>query len=220
MLKYEDVLNDKEIISLINSIDSNKYMLNHSERHIFRVVDNVEKIAKQLKCDDKFINNLKIAAILHDVGNTIQRENHAEYSYEISKKYLDKKEIDEENKDRILNAIRKHSNGKNSKDLMQMILVVADKIDIDKSRMMKKAYLNDMDKNLVYINDIKLEITECDINLILNIEDGHFRDICIFLENWPKPIIETKRFAKFLNKNYHFIFNGKEEYFEEDIYNL
>ena len=91
MLKYEDVLNDKEIISLIESIKSDEYKLNHSKRHIFKVVENAENIAKQLNCDDKFINNVKIAALLHDVGMTVQRKNHAEYSYEISKEYLDKK---------------------------------------------------------------------------------------------------------------------------------
>ncbi len=43
-----------------------------------RVVENVEKISKQLNCDELFINNVKIAALLHDLGMTVKRENHAE----------------------------------------------------------------------------------------------------------------------------------------------
>ena len=220
MLKYEDVLNDKEVISLIDSINSDEYKLNHSKRHIFKVVEYAEDIAKQLNCDDKFINNVKIAALLHDVGMTVQRKNHAEYSYEISKKYLDKKDIDEEEKKEILNAIRKHSNAKDSNDLMQYIIVASDKIDIDKSRMMPKAYLSDINKNLVYINDAKLEITDNDVNFLLDVEDGHFKDICLFLEDWPKPVTEIKRFAKFLNKTPHFLFNDKEEVFDKDVFKI
>lgn len=220
MLKYEDVLNDKEVISLIDSINSDEYKLNHSKRHIFKVVEYAEDIAKQLNCDDKFINNVKIAALLHDVGLTVQRKNHAEYSYEISKKYLDKKDIDEEEKEEILNAIRKHSNAKDSNDLMQYIIVASDKIDIDKSRMMPKAYLSDINKNLVYINDAKLEITDNDVNFLLDVEDGHFKDICLFLEDWPKPVTEIKRFAKFLNKTPHFLFNDKEEVFDKDVFKI
>ena len=220
MLKYEDVLNDKEVISLIDSINSDEYKLNHSKRHIFKVVEYAEDIAKQLNCDDKFINNVKIAALLHDVGMTVQRKNHAEYSYEISKKYIDKKDIDEEEKEEILNAIRKHSNAKDSNDLMQYIIVASDKIDIDKSRMMPKAYLSDINKNLVYINDVKLEITDNDVNFLFDVEDGHFKDICIFLEDWPKPVTEIKRFAKFLNKTPHFLFNDKEEVFDKEIFKI
>lgn len=220
MLKYEDVLNDKEVISLIDSINSDEYKLNHSKRHIFKVVEYAEDIAKQLNCDDKFINHVKIAALLHDVGMTVQRKNHAEYSYEISKKYLDKKDIDEEEKKEILNAIRKHSNAKDSNDLMQYIIVASDKIDIDKSRMMPKAYLSDINKNLEYINDVKLEITDNDVNFLLDVEDGHFKDICLFLEDWPKPVTEIKRFAKFLNKTPHFLFNDKEEVFDKDVFKI
>lgn len=220
MLKYEDVLNDKEIISLIESIKSDEYKLNHSKRHIFKVVENAENIAKQLNCDDKFINNVKIAALLHDVGMTVQRKNHAEYSYEIAKEYLDKKDINAEEKQEILNAIRKHSTAKDSNDLMQQIIVASDKIDIDKSRMMPKAYFSDINKNLVYINDVRLEITDSSVNYIFNIEDGHFKDICLFFEDWPKPVKEIKRFAKFLDKTPHFIFNDKEEVFDEEIYKI
>ena len=102
MLKYEDVLEDKYINSLINSIKSDPYLLNHSSRHIYKVVENVEKISKQLNCDNIFINNIKIAALLHDVGMTVQRKDHAHYSYEIAKKYLDKQNINEKDKNAIM----------------------------------------------------------------------------------------------------------------------
>ena len=220
MLKYEDVLNDKEINSLIDSIHSEPYMLNHSKRHIFKVIEYSENIARQLGCDDKFINNLKIAALLHDVGMTVQRKNHAQYSYEISKKYLDSKEINNLDKDEILYAIKKHSNAKESTSLMHQILVVADKMDIDKTRMMPKAYLNEYDKNLMYINKVEILIDEKGFNMKFNIKEGHFKDICKFLENWPKPITEIKRVAKLLGRDYHFIFNDKEEIFNNDIYEI
>lgn len=220
MLKYEDVLKDKEINSLIDSICSDPYMLNHSRRHIFKVIEYCENIARQLECDDKFINNLKIAALLHDVGMTVQRENHAQYSYEISKKYLDNKEINDIDRDEILYAIKKHSNAKGSTSLMHQILVVADKMDIDKTRMMPKAYLNDYDKNLMYINNVELIIDEKNFNMKFDIEEGHFKDICKFLENWPKPITEIKRVAKLLGRDYHFIFNEKEEIFDNNIYEV
>ncbi len=59
-----------------------------------------------------------------------------------------------------------------------------------------------------------------EINVLVDIDESHFDDICIFLDGWPKPIIEIKYFAKFVNKKLHFIFNNEEKYFTKDIYNI
>lgn len=67
--------------------------------------------------------DLTIAAWLHDIGQTISRENHAEHSLEIAKNHF---EINKRIEDCILN----HGNGKSPETEEGKILQVADKLSV------------------------------------------------------------------------------------------
>lgn len=67
--------------------------------------------------------DLVIAAWLHDIGQKISRDNHAEHSVEIVKKDFEINEI-------IQDCILNHGNGKNPETREGRILQVADKLSV------------------------------------------------------------------------------------------
>ena len=126
-----------------NPIISNKYQLiaenekqggyaTHDLSHINRVINYCEKIAKLLNLSDEDIAGIKIAALLHDIGNAQGgKGGHAERSHIWAKNYIDN--------EKILLAIKEHS-GEGS-DVYGKILAFADKIDICKERILPEGLL-------------------------------------------------------------------------------
>lgn len=118
-----------------------------------------EKILKALKYDDDFINETKIAAILHDTGCIEGKENHAYRSYEFAKKYLKEKNIVLKNGPLVLEVIKNHSDGFTTDNIIQLVIILADKIDIKKSRISEFGRQVEGNRQYQYINDIQFKIT-------------------------------------------------------------
>jgi len=133
---YTKMTNDSIITNEYQIIVGNEKLggyATHDLSHINRVISYCEKIAKLLKLNDRDIAGIKIAALLHDIGNAQGgKGGHAERSYEWSKNYL--KEVDDETREKILYAIRDHSGDGN--DIYGKILAFADKIDICDKRIL------------------------------------------------------------------------------------
>jgi HD superfamily phosphodiesterase len=80
------------------------------------------------------IYTLQTAALLHDIGNVVQRERHGEIGAEIVKSIFDNVESFSKcgiNKDRLAGIIAEHSNKENEsdRDLISVILKDADVLD-------------------------------------------------------------------------------------------
>lgn len=120
------LLNNQAILNYYQLGDENQlYHAEHNLNHALRVMNFCQTIATQLKLPATDIENICIAALLHDIGaSKFGKNNHAERSYEIAQNYT--------NNSKILNAIRYHSNGHPSD--YGLILTLADKLDICANR--------------------------------------------------------------------------------------
>ena len=94
MSRFEKIANDKEIIRIYNEIskfeDLDKGWAYHNLEHVNNVANLVGVLLKKLGYSDNFIEEAKIAAILHDIGALNGKKNHALKSYNFSKMYLKK----------------------------------------------------------------------------------------------------------------------------------
>ena len=160
---YNKIKNDKEIIEIYSKIhkyeDAENGYAYHDYNHVNNVANYCEKILKALKYDDDFINEAKIAAILHDTGCIEGKENHAYRSYEFAKKYLKEKNIVLKNESLVLEAIKNHSDGFMTDNIIQLVIILADKIDIKKSRISEFGRQVEGNRQYQYINDIQFKIT-------------------------------------------------------------
>lgn len=210
MFLYEDLIKDKNIVSIYDKIDKEdkKPWALHGMQHINNVVKITEDILTQLKCSDDVIECGKISAYLHDVGMIDGKENHAENSAKFVKDYLINKDLSEEQKNIIVNAIKNHSNYQKDTDLISSVLIFADKIDVDKTRLGKEGYNVEGLKELAYVDKIEFVINKtlkvffkCSSNFNKeNFENFYF---C------KKIFIAIKQFSEYLKKDYKVFINNK-----------
>ncbi|MDD4188103.1 MAG: HD domain-containing protein [Bacilli bacterium] len=186
---YEKILNDNYILNLYNKIsiyeENEKGWAHHNLQHAINVAEMIELILMGLFYNKVFIENAKIAALLHDIGCINGKENHPAKSELMAKEYFKKKNIKLKYEKEVLSAIKNHSAGFDENNLMTICLIFCDKIDIKKTRVAKEGYNVVGMRQLQYIDDINIfinqDIIKIDfiINDLLNLkelEDFYFTD--------------------------------------------
>ena len=81
-MTYKTIKNNVEINSMIKKGNENLGELgftDHSKVHCLMVVEQAARILKKLGYSQKQVELAKIAAYMHDIGNVVNRINHAEY---------------------------------------------------------------------------------------------------------------------------------------------
>lgn len=169
MNKFNKIANDKTIINIYNKIsefeDLDKVWAHHNLEHTQNVAKLVESLLKRLDYEESFIEEAKIAAILHDTGAIEGKRNHALRSYNFAKKYIKDNNIILENKDLVLDAIKIHSDGFDSDNIIALTLILSDKLDIKHTRVAKEGYNIKGMKELQYIKDISVDIHNKDLKI-------------------------------------------------------
>lgn len=159
---FNKIVNDKTIIDIYNKIsefeDLDKGWAYHNLAHVKNVAKLVESLLKQLGYEESFIEESKIAAILHDTGAIEGKKNHAMRSYNFAKKYISDNNIILKNEDLVLEAIKIHSDGFDSDNTIALALILSDKLDIKYTRVANEGYNIKGMKELQYIKDILVDI--------------------------------------------------------------
>ena len=204
----ETILKDEEIKTIINNVNNVIIVNNcgcHGMGHIKRVMNYVKTILTGIKCDEHTIELGQISAYLHDIGAIMGKQGHAERSAEFVNNYLAKLNMNENDKELIVNAIKNHSKG--SETYIGAALTFADKIDMQKSRMIRFKKDNYFHQNIKHMLDVQLTVDEK--NIIVNIiTDGMFDYNS--LKDYSKMITKPIEMSKFLNKNCIFQIDGKK----------
>lgn len=138
----------------------------HSFEHIKNVSMIAEKILKDLDFDEDTIYKCKIACLLHDVGVLQGKEGHAERSFEYAKKLFNEKKWNFEGLESVLEAIKNHSSGFETDNIITLAIILADKLDIKKSRISEEGKKVEGNRQYAHIEDITINIK----NSILTID--------------------------------------------------
>lgn len=211
---YNNLVLDDEISNIYKQIEIMETKEDDIAYHNFEHVKNVTSIAEKILLDLKFdmddTYKVKIACLLHDVGALEGKENHTERSYIFAKEYFEKNNWIFDGKEDILDAIKNHSAGFDTDNILILAVILADKLDIKKTR------ISNAGKNVIgnrqyqHIEDIEIDIND---NLItINfITDGKM-DI-VEVNNYYFTSKVFKAIAAFSNKlniNYKIMLDNKE----------
>ena len=155
---YNEILNDKSIKLLYNEIeifeDREKGWAYHNYAHVLNVTKIVEKTLLSIGFNQEVILKAKRACLLHDVGALQGKDNHAYRSYEYAKNYLKDNNIVFDGIEDVLEAIKIHSDGFDTNNLIALSLIFADKLDIKKSRITEEGKKIVGNRQYVHIEDI------------------------------------------------------------------
>lgn len=201
---YEEIIKDPEFLKIMNEIEKlhfitlGKWDWEHGIGHVKRVSKYMECILNDLNMDKRTIELGLVAGILHDIGLISgKKEGHAIVGSQFIKEYLKKYDMVQSDIDIIAQAISDHSNGLDVQSVIGASLLLADKIDISKLRVINSTIRDEFNEQIMNIEDVKICLTEKEI-IVKYITNGKL-DLDIF-KSWSKPIVIPLKVAKYFNK--------------------
>lgn len=137
-MTFQEIRNNEEINNYIESAD--QYLASigfteHSFNHVLRCVAVVEYILKELGYDEHTIELAKIAAYMHDIGNVINRDDHAKCGAIMAFQILSKLKMPGKDIASIISAIGNHDESSAYPvSVISSALILADKTDVRRTR--------------------------------------------------------------------------------------
>ncbi len=151
MVTYDQIKNDKDIKTYIMMADQTLSALGfteHSLPHVTRAADVAGRILTKLGYDKRTVELAKIAGYMHDIGNTVNRVDHAQSGAIMAFRILTNMDMPAAEISRIVSAIGNHDESTAFPvNELAAALILADKSDVRRSRVRNK------DKNTFDIHD-------------------------------------------------------------------
>ena len=214
MITLEDIKNNKEVNQLIlgaqEQLDALGYT-EHSYRHIGIVSKRAGDILETLGYDKKRVELARIAGYLHDIGNCVNRNDHAHSGAILAYNILKDMGMDDKDRVDIMMAIGNHDEktGTAVSDI-SAALILADKSDAHRDRVTNKN-LSTFDKNdkVNYaVTDSSFIINKDERKIVLKFEiDTKISPVLDYFEIFMDRTMMSKYAAKFLNMWFELIIN-------------
>ena len=138
MISFDEIKKNEEILAYIKKADKNLEVLgytDHSAAHTTLVAERAAYILEVLGYSQHEIDLAKIAGFMHDIGNAVNRKNHAEYGALLAENILRNVDLSLEDRVLIVSAIGHHDESTGgAKDAVSAALIIADKTDVRRNR--------------------------------------------------------------------------------------
>lgn len=180
-ITFEDVKNNEAVNTYIKKADESLIALGYTEHsfaHVTKVAHLASGILSEFGYSEREVELAKIAGYLHDIGNVINRTDHAQSGAVMAFRILDKMGADPEDIATIVTAIGNHDESTAFPvNAVAAALILADKTDVRytrvRSRDMTNFDIHDRvnyavkESNVTYKKDeyitleIKIDTNEC-----------------------------------------------------------
>ena len=214
MVTFEDVVNNVEIKELI--INAQKQMdvigyTEHSIRHISIVSQRAGEVLRTLDYPEERIELAKIAGYMHDIGNCVNRTDHAHSGAILAYQILKDMGMEAHHRTEIIMAIGNHDEltGTPVSDI-SAALILADKSDAHRSRVSKqdKSLFDKHDEVNFAVTSSELKIDTEEKKAILNLKiDTKICPVIDYFEIFMDRTNMSKRAAKYLGLWFELIIN-------------
>ena len=215
MITFSDIKNNSEINNLIlnsqKQLDALGYT-EHSVRHISLVSERAAEVLEKLGYNQHRIELAKIAGYMHDIGNVVNRIDHAHSGAILAYQILKDMGMDINDRTEIMMAIGNHdeATGTAVSDI-SAALILADKSDVHRDRVVN-TNISSFDKH----DKVNYAVTNADLIMIkeqrkVTLSLTIDTDICPVLdyfEIFMDRTMMSKYAAKYLNIWYELLING------------
>ncbi len=213
-MTYEDIKNNKTVHTYIEKADESLKALGYTEHsfaHVTKVALTAGWILEKLGYSAHDVELAKIAGYLHDIGNLVNRYDHAQSGATMAFRMLE--DMPAEDVATVVCAIGNHDEGTGFPvNNVAAALILADKSDVRRSRVRNNDIpsfdIHDrvnysVQKSELVINDEKTAIT-----LYLEI-DTSLGSIMDYFEIFLKRMIMSRKAAEVLNLKFSLVINGQ-----------
>ena len=214
MITFEDVKNNIEVKALVVGAQKQLNALGyteHSVRHVTMVANRAAEVLETLGYPEERIELAKIAGYMHDIGNCVNRVDHAHTGAILAYQILKGMGMDSEKRTEIMMAIGNHDEqtGTAVSDI-SAALILADKSDVHRSRVVNKN-ISSFDKHdkvnyAVTNSEFKISKEERKVTLNLTI-DTKISPVLDYFEIFMDRTMMSKHAAKYLGIWFELIIN-------------
>ena len=184
----------------------------HGERHVGLVARIAFNVLKRLGYPERTAELAAIAGYLHDVGNVVNREQHAQTGAVIAMQMLSDMGMPDLEIVRIMGAIgNHHENDGYAISPVAAAVILADKSDVHRTRVrnpdMIKFDVHDRVNYAVERSFLNVDETRKEITLELTI-DTSISQVMEYFEIFMTRMIASRKAAKFLGTSFGLKVNG------------
>ncbi len=170
-IRYEDVLNSEEIRSYIRKADESLIALGYTEHsfaHVTKVAQTSRRILLELGYPERDAELAAIAGYLHDIGNVVNRIDHAQSGAIMAFRILDHMDAAPDDIATIITAIGNHDESTAYPvNHVAAALILADKTDVRASR------VRNQDMSTFDIHDrVNFAVSESSLSIVPGREIG------------------------------------------------
>lgn len=188
MIKLEDVRKNPEVEALIKGSQQQMDGLGYTEhghRHISIVSKRAGDILERLGYPERTVELARIAGYLHDIGNCVNRVDHAHSGAIIAYNILKDMGMEVEERTEIMMAIGNHDEKTGTAvSEISAAIILADKSDVHRDRVRNKNIstfdIHDKVNYAVTNADLKLDSETRKITLDLTIDNRNMSSIRLF----------------------------------------
>lgn len=215
MITFEDIKSNDNIKIYLKSGNAALAAMGfteHSFAHAERVARKAAQILEELGYEERLSELAKIAGYMHDIGNVINRQDHAQSSAVISFQLLSNMGMSAGEVCVIASAIGNHDEGSgNAVNPVSAALILADKSDVRRSRVRNRDVQNyDIHDRVNYAateSDLVIDRENKKIILKLTI-DPEICPLMDYFEIFMGRMLMSRRAADYLNMKFELEINN------------
>ncbi len=214
-ITLEKIKNDKNIRALIDTANGNLEQMGYTEhglRHVGYVSKTTANILSTLGYDDRTVELGAITGWIHDIGNSVNRQNHGITGSILAFNLLNKMGMDMREIGIIVGAIGNHEE-QNGHPIspVSAALIIADKSDAHRSRVRKKNFnasdIHDRVNMSITKNYLAIDKDKKTIRLVLFM-DNKVSSFMEYLEIYLSRMVLSEKAATFLGYNFELVINN------------
>ena len=139
---YQKIRKNEEVKELIrrgNEVLGALGYTEHSEKHAAKVAETAGRLLSELGYSQKEVELAMVAGYMHDIGNSVNRHDHAHSGAILAYGILQKEGMDMTDAIRVMTAIGHHDESTGTAvDPVSAALILADKTDVRRNRVRNK----------------------------------------------------------------------------------
>ena len=217
MLTYEEITKNEAIRTYIIRADESLAALGfteHSFAHVTHVAETAGYLLKTLGYDDRTVELAKIAGYLHDIGNLVNRKDHAQSGAVMAWSILNDMDCDAAELATIVTAIGNHDESTGVPvNIVAAAMILADKADVRRSRVrnqdISKFDIHDRVNYSVKKSILKINEEKTIVKLKLTV-DTKYGSVMDYFEIFMTRMILCRKAAEKLGLQFKLIINEQQ----------
>ena len=217
LVTYKYIKQNPDIMEYIRRADKTLEAMGYTEHsfpHVERVAATSAMVLETLGYDERTIELAKIASIMHDIGNVINRIDHAQSGAVMAFRLLDNLSMPAAEICSVIAAIGNHDEGTAQPlDAISAAMIIGDKTDVRRSRVRNTDLttfdIHDRVNYAVVMSGVSF--SEDRKTLILELQiDTEISSVMEYFEIFMNRMILCKRASAFLGLKFELIINGSK----------